>query len=202
MKTKPLTLSFLLTALLIGAGAPAMAQHANTPGIDRMQQEIHTRIQQGIASGHITQQEAQVLSQRERELRFREVRMKRDGDASPQEREQLRRDLEDMRNEVERKMNNPRMSGRHTPGIDNLEERVSRRIDQGVRSGRITQREARQLQRRERDLAQLEQRLRADGRLTPGERHKVREQWRVLENDVERMMENARYNNNGGRYPG
>ncbi|MDB5841213.1 MAG: hypothetical protein JWQ23_3165 [Herminiimonas sp.] len=202
MKTKSLTLSLLVCALIGGIGAaPAMAQNANTPNIDRVQEEIRARIQQGVASGHITQQEAQTLYQREREIQFRELRMKADGSASPQERQALRQDLDAMRAEVERKMTNPRVAGApdRTPGIDRHEGRIRARIDQGIASGHITRGEARRLYRRDDDIQRMEARFKSDGVVSQGERRQLRRELETLQNDVERLMANDRTRGDGRR---
>ena len=144
------------STLLPGA---VMAQGTSTPAIDRTQQAISARIQQGLASGHITPSEARELLRRDREIDLRESRFKANGTATPQERQQLRADLDALGAEVERLMMNndyvqpPGNANGTTTGIDNRQLNISARIDEGVRSGRITQREARRLHDREREIA-------------------------------------------------
>lgn len=199
MKSKLITASLLATALLAGLGlAPVMAQGTNTPGIDRAQQTISARIQQGIASGHITPSEARELYRRDRDIQMRESRIKSDGSASAQERQQLRADLDALSADVERMMANRDTvgQGEGTPGIDNRQAEIRQRIAEGVRSGRINQREERRLQVRERDIARLEFRFKRDGVVTPQERRQLRDQLARLSDDVERMMRNERR----GRY--
>jgi predicted nucleic acid-binding Zn-ribbon protein len=200
MKSKLIAGSLLASALFAGVGmSPVMAQSTNTPGIDRAQQEIGARIQQGLASGHITPSEAQSLYRREREIQFRESRFKSDGSASPQERQQLRQDLDALRDEVERNIANPRVDAQqpdNTPGIDNREFRIRDRIEEGVRSGRITEREASRLHRREREIERHEARFKSDGTVTREERRELRDELTALRDDVERMMRNDRR----GRY--
>ncbi|MEO7400324.1 MAG: hypothetical protein ABIV07_06090, partial [Polaromonas sp.] len=112
MKSKMLTASLLASALFAGLGmAPAMAQGTNTPGIDRAQQAVSARIHQGMASGRITPSEAQVLYRRDREIEIRESRFKADGSASPQERQQLRAELDALNAEIDRMMANNRNAG-------------------------------------------------------------------------------------------
>src|SRR5665647_132370 len=95
MKSKFFTASLLASAMFVSLGlSPAMAQGNNTPAIDRAQQAISARIQQGLASGHITPSEARELYRRDREIEIRESRFKSDGNATPQERQQLRADLD------------------------------------------------------------------------------------------------------------
>ena len=79
-----------------------------------------------------------------------------------------------------------------TPGIDNREQQISNRIDEGVRSGRISQREARKLHRREREIERHEASFKADGVVTQQERRQLRNELSALRDDVERLMRNER----------
>lgn len=201
MKSKFLTASLLASALFAGLGmSPAMAQGTNTPRIDQAQQAISARIQQGMASGHITPSEAQALYRRDREISIRENQYKADGRATPQERQQLRAELDSLNADVERMMANrefvrPRGNAGNadnTPGIDNREYQIGRRIDEGVRSGHITEREARRLHRREREIARKEAYFKSDGVATQQERRQLRNELTALRDEVERMMQNNR----------
>jgi septal ring factor EnvC (AmiA/AmiB activator) len=196
MKMKSMTLSFVAATLLTGFGVlPAMAQSTFTPGIDRQQQEIRAQIQQGVASGRITQQEAQELYKRERDIQFREIRIKNDGRATEQERDSLRRDLDAMRADVDRKLNNNRVAGRpgdNTPGIDNREADIHARIENGIASGRITRTEAKRLHQRERDIQRREAKFKSDHRINPVERDKLHRDLDKLSQDVDRLLNNER----------
>ncbi|MBT9475409.1 hypothetical protein [Polaromonas sp.] len=204
MKSKLLTASLLASALFAGLGmSPAMAQGTNTPQIDQAQQAIIARIQQGMASGHITPSEAQALYRREREISVRESQYKANGNATPPERAQLRADLDALSAEVERMMSNrdvvqPGYAGNaaNTPGIDNREYQISQRIDEGVRAGQINQREARRLHRREREIARQEAQFKSDGVVTQQERRQLRNELTALRYEVERLMRDDR---RGGR---
>ena len=197
MKSKFLTASLLASAVFAGLGmSPVMAQ-TSTPRIDQAQQAITTRIQQGMASGHITPSEAQMLIRRDRDIQMREAQYKSNGNATSQERQQLRNDLSALNADVERMMANnnvvrPPVNAGNTPGIDNREYQISRRIDEGVRSGRITQREARRLQSREREIARHEAFFKSDGVVTRQERRQLNDEIGALRNDVERMINNDR----------
>lgn len=209
MKSKILTASLLASAVFAGLGAaPAMAQGVNTPRIDQAQQEISARIQQGMASGHITPSEAQVLMRREREIQFRENQFRASGSVNPQERQQLRMELDGLRAEVERMMNNrdvvtrpagPGYGGNAaaTPGIDNRSFDIGRRIDEGVRSGRLNPRQAERLQMRHREIQRHEAFFKSDGVVTQQERRQLRDELRDLDSEVERM---AMRNERRGRY--
>ncbi len=198
MKSKLFTASLVASALFAGLGmAPAMAQGTSTPRIDQTQQAITTRIQQGMASGHITPSEAQMLIRRDRDIQMREAQYKSNGNATPQERQQLRNDLSALNADVERMMANnsvvrPPANAANTPGIDNREYQIGQRIDEGVRSGRISQREARRLHSREREIARHEAVFKSDGVVSQRERRQLRDELNMLRDEVERMIRNDR----------
>lgn len=193
MKSKCFIASLLLSALFAG---PAMAQGVHTPRIDQAQQAIGARIQAGLASGHITPSEAQMLIRRDRDIQLRENQFKVAGSATPQERQQLRAELSALGADVERLMANreamrpPENAGKaaNTPAIDHREHQISQRIDEGLRSGRITQREARWLQSREREIARHEAFFKSDGVVTKQERRQLRDELDELRNEVERRI--------------
>jgi hypothetical protein len=195
MKSKLLTVSILSSALFAGLGlAPAMAQGTATPRIDQAQQAISARIQQGMASGQITPSEAQALYRRDREIQLRESQFKSDGNVTPQESQQLRADVDGLNNEVERMIANRNVTARpaSTAAVDKREYNISRRIEEGVRSGRISQREAGRLRSRERDIARHEAGFKADGVVTRQERRQLRNELDALRDQVERLMRNER----------
>lgn len=202
MKSKFLTASLLASALFAGLGMnPAMAQATHTPRIDHAQQAISARIQQGLASGHITPSEAQVLYRRDRGIQMRENQYKAYGNINPQQRQQLREDLNALSADVERMMANrdvvrPAGNAAQTPGIDNRDAQISQRIDEGLRSGRITPREARKLHTRQREIARHETYFKSDGMVTQQERRQLRNELNALRNEVERMMRNDRRGRN------
>ena len=171
------------------------AGNNNTPGIDRTHQTITARIQQGISSGDLTPSELQALNRRSREIEIRTNQFKSDGDASQQERQTLRTDLEGLSADVERMMTNRdvvRTGNNNTPGIDNAQDDIGDRIDEGVRAGRITEREARRLHRREREIERHEASFKSDGVVTRQERRQLRSEVTALRDEVERMLRNDR----------
>ena len=195
MKSKFLTASLLATALFAGlSGAPALAQGNFTPGIDQAQQDIGARIQQGLQAGRITPSEAQILYRRDRDIQAREAQFKANGSTTPQERQALRTELGNLNADVERMISNNsnvNSNAARTPDVDNRQENLSQRIDRGVRSGRISQREARRLHMRERTIAQHEARFKSDGVVTGQERRQLRDELSALNRDLERMLNNA-----------
>ena len=196
MKPKFFTASVLAAALLVGlAAAPAMAQNTYTPRIDQEQQAISARIQQGMQAGRITPSEAQVLYRRDREISAREAYFKSDGNANPQERQQLRNDLAALGADVERMINNRNVldqgQGDLSNRVDLHEFKISQRIDEGMRTGRINRREADRLHGRFSAIESHEAYYRADGVLTAEERRQLRGELSALRDEVERMIHNG-----------
>jgi hypothetical protein len=80
--------------------------------------------------------------------------------------------------------------GAGTPGIDNQQYNIHARINQGVRQGHITQREASRLYKRENEIARREARAKANGRVSASERSALRRDVAALRAEVERKMTN------------
>lgn len=193
MKKTFVAASLVATSLLAGlAAAPAMAQHGSyTPGIDNAQQAISARIQQGLQSGRITPSEAQQLYRRDREIHNREAAYRSDGRVTPQERQQLRNDLARLSDDVERATTNRQTVTRRGGGMDGIDSRefqIRQRIDEGLRSHRLSQREAGVLQARSDAIERREAAYRADGVLTPQERRVLRDELAALRNEVDRKI--------------
>lgn len=69
------------------------------------------------------------------------------------------------------------------PGIQKREQNQQQRIDQGVKSGKLTPREAGKLEAQQAKIKQDEERMKSDGKLTKQERKKLtREQNRASKN--------------------
>ena len=60
-----------------------------------------------------------------------------------------------------------------TPGLDQRQANQQKRIEQGVASGQLNQKEAARLEKRERKLEADKQTAKADGQVTPQERKRL-----------------------------
>lgn len=60
-----------------------------------------------------------------------------------------------------------------TPGIDKRQENQQKRIDQGVKSGQLNEKEAARLERRQERIQKMEDKAKADGTVTAKERAKI-----------------------------
>lgn len=80
--------------------------------------------------------------------------------------------------------------GTNTPRIDQAQQAISARIQQGLASGQITPSEAQVLYRRDREIQMRENQYKAYGNIHPQQRQQLRDDLSALGADVERMMNN------------
>jgi hypothetical protein len=207
MKKSILTAAMAASALVAGlAASPVMAQNINTPGIDRSQQQITLRVQQGVQSGQISPAEADNFYRRERGIEMRESRARADGNVSPQERQQLRADVASLNAEVEQTIAS-RMPGRVVVlprpvavapapvviGVPQVPQySIGQRIEEARRLNRISPREAEMLHGREQAIANNEARFRSDGVLTEWESNELATEQAALSSELDRLAYNGR----------
>ena len=79
-----------VAAGLVLVGSMAFAEDANTPGIDRRQANQEQRIDQGIASGQLTEREAARLERQQNRINRMEDRAKSDGVVTKKERARIK----------------------------------------------------------------------------------------------------------------
>jgi hypothetical protein len=88
-----------------------------------------------------------------------------------------------------------------TPQIDRLMVEQGQRIDWGLRSGALTNVEARHLRRQQFQIVRVKQRALSDGHVSGVERRQLRDLQANAAQDIERALRNARYDDNQRRYP-
>jgi uncharacterized membrane protein YebE (DUF533 family) len=79
-----------------------------------------------------------------------------------------------------------------TPRINQRQQNQEQRIDQGVQSGALTNRETKTLDARENKIAADKAAAKADGNVTPAERAKLRGEERRTSRAIARKKHNAR----------
>jgi hypothetical protein len=82
--------------------------------------------------------------------------------------------------------------GVYGPTIDSREEYQQQRIQRGIDSGALTPGEARNLEREQGRIRAAEQRMEADGRLSPWERQRLRQMQDRASRDINRLEQNNR----------
>jgi len=87
----------------------------------------------------------------------------------------------------------------NTPRVDQRQANQEQRIDQGVASGNLTQREANRLERGQQHVDNMENRAKADGVVTRGERARLHQAQDVQSARIHRQKHDRQhdYNHNG-----
>ena len=78
-----------------------------------------------------------------------------------------------------------------TPGINDRQENQKARIEQGVRSGQLTHREAARLRAEQRRIRAEKRLAKADGVVTPAERAQIRRDQRRASRHIYRQKHDA-----------
>ena len=168
MKTHlPLFAVAAAASALTVAAAPASAQ--NWVPINQRQANLEARIDAGVRSGDLTRVEARELRAALSDLDAREARYRVDG-LSPGERDDLNRRFDALsarirydRHDRQARWDDWRMPDGGWMNINARQARLDRRIEQGLRDGRLTPREAASLRAEYRSIARLEARYRSNG---------------------------------------
>jgi cell division protein FtsB len=98
----------IVLGVLIGSSAAALAQGTATPRIDQRQENQEKRIDQGVASGSLTEREAKRLDAREDRLEAHEAKAKADGVVTRKERARLHAETRRNSHAIARKKHNDR----------------------------------------------------------------------------------------------
>ena len=78
-----------------------------------------------------------------------------------------------------------------TPGIDQRQANQERRIQQGVKSGQLTDREAARLEKRQAKIEADKQAAKADGKVTPQERKQLQREQNQASRGIARQKHDA-----------
>jgi hypothetical protein len=78
------------------------------------------------------------------------------------------------------------------PGIQQREQNQERRIQQGIKSGELTPREAGRLEAQQARISQREERMKADGKLTKAERRVLHHDQNAASRNIYRKKHNNR----------
>lgn len=158
---KTLTILAAASVLALSAGA-ASAQ--GWTSINQRQANLDARIDAGVRTGDLTRQEAVSLRSDFRAVSNLETTYRRNG-LSAWERTDLDRRFDALSNRVrfERHDRQDRNAGNGWQTINQRQANLDRRIDQGLRTGKISRAEAYRLRADFQTIASLESRYRANG---------------------------------------
>jgi hypothetical protein len=158
--------TFLAMAAAVGAlslAAPASAQsYGGWQPINQRQAQLDHRIDIGVRNGSLTRREASVLRAEFNQIARLESNYRRDG-LSMRERADLDRRFDSLSQRIRYERNDRQDRRDNWQPINQRQRQLDARIDQGVRDGSLTRREAGRLRAEFQDIARLEARYRRNG---------------------------------------
>lgn len=169
------------TALAITVGTlfagAAIAQTAATEVQRNVNQQ--ERIEQGLKSGQLTTREAAQLERGEAKIERMESKALADGKLSPDEKARIERAQNAESRAIDRAAHNRAVGNPNSPSSQRMQADVQRnvneqrRIEQGLKSGQLTNREAGRLERGQAKVNQMEARAGRDGYVGPHEQQRI-----------------------------
>ena len=167
--------SAIAAALGLAFCGAAFAQ-AGTVQRDVNQQQ---RIEQGLQSGQLTTREASKLEREESRVERDQARAMQDGKLTPAEKARLAREQNRVSRDIYREKHDAQTGNPNSASSQRMQADVQRninqqsRIEQGVQSGSLTNRETARLERGEARIDRAEARAGADGRVGPREQRRI-----------------------------
>lgn len=164
-------------AVTVSVATPAFAQSTASEGQRDINQQ--QRIEQGLKSGALTTQEAGRLEGEEARVEKMQANALRDGKLTPEEKARIGRaqnkvsqDIYHEKHDAQRGDPNSASSRRMQADVQrNVNQQ--RRIEQGIRSGELTNKEAGRLEGGQSRVSRMESRAGADGNVGPKEQRRI-----------------------------
>src|SRR2546423_1097429 len=174
--SKDIEMKLKLTAIAAALFCGSAFAQTGTVQRDVNQQE---RIEQGLKSGQLTTREASRLEREESKVERDQARAMRDGKLSPAEKARLAREQNQVSRDIYREKHDAQTGNPNSASSQRMQADVQRnvtqqqRIEQGVQSGELTNREAAKLERGQARDNRLEARAGADGKIGAGEQQRI-----------------------------
>jgi hypothetical protein len=189
-----------LTAIVFILAAPfAASSFAQTVGSE-VQRDINqeNRIEQGLKSGQLSTGEAARLEKGEARIDKMESRATKDGNLSPQEAARIQRAQNQESEAINRAKHNAVTGNPDSASSQRMQAGVQRninqqnRIEQGIQSGQLTNREASQLERGQARVDRAKARAGADGHVSKGKQARIQHQENTQSRHIYRDKHNKR----------
>ncbi len=90
----------------------------------------------------------------------------------------------------------PALAQTNTPGVDQRQVNQQQRIDQGVKSGELTAKEAARLEKGQERVQKMEDKAKADGKVTPKERERLQQAQNRQSQNVAREKHDRQHDRN------
>lgn len=174
-------MKFAKTVLAIAAGTlfsvAAFAQAVATEVQRNINQQ--ERIEQGLKSGELTTREASKLEREESRVERMQSNALRDGKVTPQEAARINNAQNRVSNDIYREKHDAQRGDPNSASSQRMQADVQRninqqkRIEHGVQSGQLTNREVGRLERGQARSNRMEARAGADGHVGPHEQRHI-----------------------------
>ena len=172
-----------LKAAIIGGaitGLFSLAATAQTAGSE-VQRDLNQqqRIEQGLKSGQLTTREASKLENEESRVDRMQSNALKDGKLTPQEKARINRAQNQVSRDIAREKHDAQTGNPNSASSQRMQADVQRninqerRIEQGVKSGQLTNREAGRLERGQSQVSRAEARAGANGRVSANEQQRI-----------------------------
>ena len=185
----------LVIATAVGAlfAGSALAQQGTVQRDVNQQQ----RIEQGLKSGQLTTQEASRLEAEQARIQRDQSRALRDGSLSPAEKARLAREQNQASRDINRLESNKATGNPNSASSQRMQADVQRninqqtRVEQGLKSGQLTNREAGRAERGQARVDRAEARAGRDGHVGKGEQRRIESAENKQSNRIHREKHNA-----------
>jgi len=165
-----------MASVAVLAGLFSVGAVAQTAGSE-VQRDVNQqqRIEQGLKSGSLNTREASGLERGEARIDRMESNAMKDGKLTPAEKGRIRRAENQESRQINRLQSNAARGNPNSASSQRMQADVrrnvnqERRIEQGIQSGQLTNREAGRLERGQARADRAEARAGADGRMGPRE---------------------------------
>jgi hypothetical protein len=191
-----MTLSKTAVAVAVGAlfVLPALAQ--NTADVVQRNANQQERIEQGLQSGQLSTKEAGKLEKGEARIDKMEQRAESDGKMSDAEKRRIEQAQNKESQEIYRDKHNAQTGNPNSASSQRMQADVQRnvnqqqRIEQGVQSGQLTNREVGNLEKGQAKVNRKEARVGANGHISANEQHNIQ----AAENYQSRKIHREKHN--------
>lgn len=169
----------LMVILMISAAAPVLAQSVGTEA----QRDINqaSRIEQGLKSGELNTREAAKLERGEAKIDRMQSKALKDGTLSPEESARIQRAQNQESDAIKQLKHNDTTGNPNSASSQRMQTDVQRninqqsRIEQGVQSGQLTNKEVSKLERGQARVNRTEARAGADGHVGAREQNRIQQ---------------------------
>ena len=185
-------------ALTVGALVSTSVMAQNTQDVIQRDVNQEKRIEQGLKSGELTTKEASKLERDESRVDKMESKALSNGKLSDAERRRIEQEQNKVSKEIHREKHDAQTGNPDSASSKRMQADVQRninqqeRIEQGVQSGQLTNREAGKLEHGQARVDHKEAKAGADGHVGAGEQHPIQNAENHQSKKIHREKHNKR----------